>query len=62
VESPIAKPPLAVVPLTLNLDCGFDTPIPTFCAAAFDTKSNVADAKAVSNHSLENLTMRVFMN
>jgi hypothetical protein len=32
VASPIAKPPEVVVPLTLSLDCGSDTPIPTFCA------------------------------
>jgi hypothetical protein len=62
VESPIAKPPLAVVPLTLNFHWGLLTPIPTFCAAALDTKSNVTEAKVVNNRSCENLTMCLFMN
>jgi len=61
VESPIAMPPELVVPLTLSLDWGLDTPIPTFCAAALDAKSSVAEAKAVNNRPRENLTVCVFM-
>jgi hypothetical protein len=45
----MARPPLEVVPFTLSLDSGFDTPIPTFCAVALDIKSNAAEPKAANS-------------